>query len=107
MRDRLDSSLKLWLSRGKQTDDQDTVENAAFSANGARVLTASTADTVTLWDASSGKLIASFDNLGWPFHAALSPDGTRVVTANAVNYMAELWDAVSANIWPPLSIAPE
>ena len=36
--------------------------DAAFSPDGARILTASTDKTAKLWDAASGKLIASFDH---------------------------------------------
>src|SRR5262249_27830097 len=74
---------------------QQTVENAAFSANGARILTASTDHSVNLWDAASGKLIALFEHLGWPLPAAFSPDGARVVTASTENHSANLWDAAS------------
>ena len=38
------------------------VWHAAFSPDGARILTASADNTAKLWDAASGKLIASFDH---------------------------------------------
>ena len=38
--------------------------SAAFSPDGARILTASADKTAKLWDAASGKLIASFDHRG-------------------------------------------
>ena len=56
----------------------------AFSPDGARILTASGDKTAKLWDAASGKLIASFDHQGRVLNgAAFSPDGTRILTASA------------------------
>ena len=37
-------------------------DRAEFSPDGARILTASADKTAKLWDAASGKLIASFDH---------------------------------------------
>jgi WD40 repeat protein/serine/threonine protein kinase len=97
-----DKTAKLWdATSGKPIASlvhQDTVENAAFSANGARILTATTDHSAKLWDAASGKLIASFEHLGFEhlgrlFHAAFSPDGTRVLTASTEYHRADLWDA--------------
>src|SRR5262249_10837456 len=121
-----DKTAKLWDAASYKPivsfDHKDAVENAVFSANGARVLTASTDHSVNLWDAASGKLIAFFEHLGWPFHAAFSPDGARVLTAstefysvplpegrtrqrqtggltaNADYHSAKLWDAGSGNL---------
>jgi hypothetical protein len=42
---------------------QDEVVGAAFGPDGARILTASADKTAKLWDAASGKLIASFDHI--------------------------------------------
>ena len=68
--------------------------DAAFSPDGARILTASADKTAKLWDAASGKLIASFDHQASVYHAAFSPDGARILTASADN-TAKLWDAAS------------
>ena len=51
---------------------------------------------VRLWDAASGKLIAS---LGDPqcfdvLYGTFSPDGTRILTAS-IDSTARLWDAAS------------
>src|SRR4029450_2636461 len=71
-----DHTAKLWdagpLSRWIATsmtsghllasfDHQGTVNDAAFSPDGARILTASADHSAKLWDAASGKLIASFN----------------------------------------------
>ena len=69
----------------------------AFSANGTRILTASTDHSANLWDTASGKLLASFEYLGPFFHAAFSPDGTRILTASA-DHSTRLWDAASGKL---------
>ena len=81
----------------------------AFSPDGARILTANVGDTASLWDAASGKLIASFDHLGAISPGTLSwrrvglvavhfsPDGARVLTTSADN-SAKLWDAASGKL---------
>src|SRR5262249_10971730 len=62
---------------------QDEVVGAAFSPDGARILTASADHSAKLWDAISGKLMASFDHLNSTvLHALFSPDGTRILTAS-------------------------
>ena len=63
----------------------------------ARILTASADKTAKLWDAASGKLIASFDHQASVYYAAFSPDGARILTASADN-TAKLWDAASGKL---------
>ena len=70
---------------------------AAFSADGTRILTASRDKTAKLWDAASGKLIASFDHPNGLYHAAFSPDGTRILTASG-DHSAKLWDVTSGKL---------
>jgi hypothetical protein len=57
-------------------------------------LTASADKTAKLWDAVSGKLIASFAHEDSVNYAEFSPDGARIVTASA-DKTAKLWDAAS------------
>ena len=78
-------------------DHQDAVSDAAFSPDGARILTASADKTAKLWDAASGKLVASFDHQDAVYDAAFSPDGARILTASA-DKTAKLWDAASSKL---------
>ena len=73
------------------------VNNAAFSPDGARILTASADKTAKLWDAASGKLIASFAHQDEVNDAAFSPDGARILTASW-DKTAKLWDAASGKL---------
>jgi WD40 repeat protein/serine/threonine protein kinase len=79
----------------------------AFSPDGTRMLTANNDNTAMLWDAASGRLIASFDLgpawLGTAFLEAgrpalhFSPDSARVLAAGA-DHTAKLWDAASGKL---------
>jgi hypothetical protein len=71
---------------------QGEVTYAAFSPDGARILTASADNTAKLWDAGSGKLIASFGHQGTVRSAVFSPDGAWILTASW-DKTAKLWDA--------------
>jgi dipeptidyl aminopeptidase/acylaminoacyl peptidase len=72
---------------------QDRVYNAAFSPDGARIVTASADKTARLWDAKTGASLAVLQgHTGRVYSAAFSPDGGRVVTASDDN-TARLWDA--------------
>ena len=67
----------------------------AFSPDGARVLTGSDDNTARLWDAASGKPIATLSgHTGSVDAVAFSPDGARVLTGSDDN-TARLWDAAS------------
>ena len=58
------------------------MKHAAFSPDGARIVTASEDKTARIWDANTGEQIATYsghDDAVW--HAAFSPDGARVVTS--------------------------
>ncbi|MHA7773370.1 nSTAND1 domain-containing NTPase [Roseibium sp. M-1] len=66
---------------------------AAFSPDGARIVTASSDDTARLWDAQTGREVAILKgHENSVYHAAFSPDGARIVTASSDD-TARLWDA--------------
>jgi WD40 repeat protein len=69
------------------------VLKAAFSADGARAVTASADHTALVWDASSGARLSTLTGHAGPVNsAAFSPDGSRVVTASD-DGTARVWDA--------------
>ncbi len=77
---------------------QDIVSSVAFSPDGSRVLTASSDGTARLWEASTGKLLATFEGHTASVEAvAFSPDGFRVLTASQDN-TARLWEASTGKL---------
>jgi WD40 repeat protein len=77
------------------------ITSAAFSPDGARVVTASYDTTLKLWDVATRRLIRTFvrhSNEGIIRHVAVafSPDGTRVVSG-CVDGM-KLWDVATGRL---------
>jgi WD40 repeat protein len=62
-----------------------------FSADGARLLTAS-GSTLRLWDATTGELIAARAHAAEVKSALFSPDGHRILSSSS-DGTAKLWDA--------------
>ena len=62
-----------------------TVNSATFSADGKRVVTASSDNTARLWDSASGALIHTLAHDSVVISAAVSADSERVVTASSDN----------------------
>ncbi len=68
-----------------------------FGPDSARVLAASADHTAKLWDAASGKLLASFAHQDEVFQAEISRDGARILTASK-DKTAKLWDTASGKL---------
>jgi WD40 repeat protein/serine/threonine protein kinase len=68
-----------------------------FSPDSARVLAASADHTAELWDAASGKLLASLAHQDEVFQAEFSREGTRVLTASR-DKTAKIWDTASGKL---------
>jgi len=71
------------------------VTSAAFSHDGARIVTASFDKTARIWDTASGKeMMVLRGHEDTVVSAAFSPNGARIVTASA-DKTARIWDAAS------------
>jgi len=112
-----DGTIELWeLPTGKLVHrlkhSEDTgfyVLYVAFSAdgrqglsdaNGRQVLSGSDDNTIKLWDASSGKLMRSFDKShARVLSVAFSPDGRQVLSSHYWHDpVVKLWDAASGKL---------
>ena len=67
------------------------VMDARFSADGTRIVTASSDGTARLWDVETGGEIAVYGHREPVRSAVFSPDGRRIVTASS-DRTARLWD---------------
>ena len=68
---------------------------AAFSPDGARIVTASGDSTVRIWDATTGTEITILrGHESWVYSAAFSPDGARIVTTS-LDRTVRIWDATT------------
>ena len=80
------------------------VHSLDLSPDGKTVVTAgSTAwvdgSEIRLWEAATGKLLRSHD-LRWCYHAAVTPDGKRLVACGSGRNTVNCWDFVTAElIW--------
>jgi len=75
-------------------EDESWVNSAAFSPDGARIVTASYR-MARVWDAATGKELAVLHgHESWVNSAAYSPDGARIVTASD-DRTARVWDAAT------------
>ncbi|HUS96577.1 MAG TPA: TIR domain-containing protein, partial [Hyphomicrobiaceae bacterium] len=69
------------------------VNDAAFSPDGTRIVTASVDRTARIWAVATGQEIVRLEGHGgWVSSAAFSPDGTRIVTASH-DKTARVWSA--------------
>ncbi|BCH23519.1 hypothetical protein MesoLjLb_33040 [Mesorhizobium sp. L-8-3] len=74
-----------------------SVGSGMFSADGSRILTASSDHTARVWDAATGEqLMLLKGHEDRVSSAAFSPDGTRVVTASN-DRTARVWDAITGD----------
>lgn len=79
------------------------VSCAVFSPNGKQIVTASTNQTLKIWDAVSGQCIRTIKGDS-PFHSAFfSPDGKQIVSTSGWGMNGDnnvkIWDAVSGQLY--------
>ena len=78
-----------------QIEIHSPVNDASFSSDGRRMVTASSNNTAQVWDTQSGKQLHMLKgHLGEVTSAQFSRDGRRIVTASLDN-TAQVWDAES------------
>jgi serine/threonine protein kinase len=77
------------------TGHEKGVQSAQFSPDGKRIVTASADKTARVWDAATGKTLATLAGHEQAVYSAqFSPDGTRLVTRSA-DWTARVWDAAT------------
>ena len=80
-----------------------SVNAAAFSPDGKRIISGSDDNTLKLWDAHSGTCILTLSGHSRGVNAAaFSPDGQRIISGSFDNTL-KLWDAHSGNCFLTLS----
>jgi WD40 repeat protein len=73
------------------------INDASFSPDGNRIVTASNDNTARVWDATTGKALGEpMRHEGLVWRASFSPDSSRIVTASA-DKAARLWNATTGN----------
>ena len=78
------------------------VNFADFSADGRRIVTASSDATARIWDIRAGRAVLTLPHDGWVFQARFSPDGRHVVTGSR-DRQARVWDLATGRLLlPPL-----
>jgi serine/threonine protein kinase len=71
--------------------------SAEFSSEGSRIVTADE-KTARVWDAATGKTLATLAHATNVHGAEFSPDGTRIVTASYYGKTAQVWDAAGKTV---------
>src|SRR5262249_41120624 len=81
------------------------VNFAAFSPDGRQLVTAGgrpgSDNKARVWDAGTGKLLATLDHRSWVSHAAFSTDGGRVLTV-CFDRTVRVWDTAGKPLTPRL-----
>jgi WD40 repeat protein len=97
-----DSGRQVWrASEPRKGSGNEVLHNPQFSPDGTKIVTAGDSTAARLWDARTGRKLATFeiprDHSPGPVRidgAAFSPDGRRLVTVGRTNNV-RVWDVVS------------
>ena len=70
-----------------------SINSAAWSPDGTRIVSGGDDSTVRIWDAQTGESVGKYDgHIGYINSAAWSPDGTRIVSGGS-DSTVRIWDA--------------
>jgi WD40 repeat protein len=97
-----DSGRQVWkASEPQKNSGNEPLHNPQFNPEGTKIVTAGDSTAARLWDARTGRKLATFeiprDHSPDPERidgAAFSPDGRRLVTVGGINKV-RVWDVVS------------
>ncbi|MCI0746020.1 MAG: protein kinase [Verrucomicrobia subdivision 3 bacterium] len=70
-------------------------EKSSFSRDRRKIVTCNADRVARVWDVGTGKLIGSYEHVGWVLNARLSPDGNRIVTTENGVWEARVWNVSS------------
>jgi len=97
-----DQAAQVWNARTNQPlltlPHGNTVYDARYSGDGARIVTGGGDGAVRIWDATTGALVRELRHGGTPrryYATALSPDGKLIAAIDTLGAVAHVWDAVS------------
>ncbi|WP_438006201.1 AAA family ATPase [Sorangium sp. So ce321] len=96
---RLRHPVRMWTGEERTLSGHSGMVNAcAVSPDGQRIVSASSDDTLKVWDLASGKLLSTLEGHSRGVHAcAVSPDGQRIVSASGDSTL-KVWDLASGKL---------
>jgi WD40 repeat protein/serine/threonine protein kinase len=119
-----DRAVQVWdaetYQRVLSLRHDDTVYDAWFSTDGARLVTAAGDGAVRIWNMATGSLVRELRLSGKSpryYRAATSPDGRRIAAVDALGTVAAVWDTATgavlaelrldASEWPSIAFSAD
>jgi WD40 repeat protein/serine/threonine protein kinase len=106
-----DKAAQVWDARTNQRlftlPHGDTVYDAHYTSDGARIVTACGDDAVRIWEAASGRLVRELRHLGKPsryFFEAVSPDDQVIAAIDMKGDVARVWNASTGTVLAELPV---
>ncbi|WP_437657009.1 AAA family ATPase [Sorangium sp. So ce1182] len=96
---RLRHPVRMWTGEERTlSGHSDAVNACAVSPDGQRIVSASSDNTLKVWDLASGKLLSTLEGHSGAVNAcAVSPDGQRIVSAS-YDKTLKVWDLASGKL---------
>jgi WD40 repeat protein/serine/threonine protein kinase len=119
-----DRAAQIWDAETRQLlfplRHDDTVYDAVFSTDGARLVTAAGDGAVRIWNTATGSLVRELRLPGKSpryYRAAVSPDGRHIAAVDLLGAVAAVWDAATgavladlrldASEWPSIAFSAD